>query len=156
MHFKIVRLRDGEKMDQVTLKELKQYQPLQKRLEYLSERIERIKKEISSIKSPQGESIMGGARKGLDDTLIKLEGLLSDYDSERNQVLERCQKIEENIRKINDASDQNILRYKYIKGYPWDGVGQEVNYSPKQASRRHDEMFVLRTEQDVRKCPCQM
>lgn len=137
----------------MTLKELKEYPALKRQLEYLEEKIIQTKKDILNVKSPHGESVTGGIRKGMVDALAKLEGVLFEYDREYNQTIERCRKIEEAVRKVDDTDDRNILRYRYIKGCPWGETGQRANYSAKQATRRHDEMFVLQTAQDVRECP---
>lgn len=50
----------------------------------------------------------------------------------------RCyQKIERQIRQMENEDEQEVLRVRYIKGLKWEEVALKMNYSWKQVHRIH-------------------
>ncbi|MCQ4788753.1 DUF1492 domain-containing protein [Blautia obeum] len=50
----------------------------------------------------------------------------------------RCyQKIERQIRQMENEDEQEVLRLRYIKGLKWEEVALKMNYSRKQVHRIH-------------------
>ena len=128
----------------MTLRELKQYRALKRQVGDLAEKIEKLEKEKSSIRSPHGEAISDGQRKGLVDRLIKIEELQNELDRKRDQAIERYQKIENSLSEIDDIASQNILRRRYIDGDSLWTTSGKVGYSESQTTRLHDDCFELR------------
>lgn len=68
-----------------------------------------------------------------------------------NKVIEEEKKIEilydfmsdlsSEIDKVEDVIERALLRYRYIKGYTWEQISEELGYSIAQVYRIHKRAF---------------
>lgn len=115
----------------------------------------RIKLEIDSKKAVLED--MRATLDGLQAVRLseKLQGgpIPSDENTVNriNKIIEEEKKIEilydfiadlsSEIDKIEDVVERALLRYRYIKGYTWEQISEELGYSIAQVYRIHKRAF---------------
>ena len=125
----------------MTRNDLKMHPRLKKQREYFKNEIKRLKREMTSIKSPQiTDEPEGGKRRGLDDKLAEIE----EYELKVTQAERRMDEIENAIKSVPDELGREILIRYYIEGCTWIEIGLEKGYSDRQIKRFHEDLFDLR------------
>lgn len=115
----------------------------------------RIKLEIDSKKAVLED--MRATLDGLQAVRLseKLQGgpIPSDENTVNriNKIIEEEKKIEilydfiadlsSEIDKVEDVVERALLRYRYIKGYTWEQISEELGYSIAQVYRIHKRAF---------------
>jgi len=116
-------------------KELEEYQHLECKAEIILKIYEKLDKEKSNIfsKSENSDMPKSSNKRLLSDVIEEIDSIAWKYFNLRLQALAKQSAIEDFIESLENPLHENILRLKYIEGYPWWKVARELNYS----STRH-------------------
>lgn len=79
----------------------------------------------------------GSNHSDLSDYAAILDEQIEFLKEERLERVRCYQKIERQIRQMENEDEQEVLRLRYIKGLKWEEVALKMNYSWKQVHRIH-------------------
>ena len=79
----------------------------------------------------------GSSHSDLSDYAAILDEQIEFLKEERLERVRCYQKIERQIRQMENEDEQEVLRLRYIKGLKWEEVALKMNYSWKQVHRLH-------------------
>ena len=79
----------------------------------------------------------GSNHSDLSDYAAILDEQIELLKEERLERVRCYQKIERQIRQMENEDEQEVLRLRYIKGLKWEEVALKMNYSWKQVHRIH-------------------
>ena len=79
----------------------------------------------------------GSSHSDLSDYAAILDEQIEFLKEERLERVRCYQKIERQIRQMENEDEQEVLRLRYIKGLKWEEVALKMNYSWKQVHRIH-------------------
>ena len=79
----------------------------------------------------------GSNHSDLSDYAASLDEQIEFLKEERLERVRCYQKIERQIRQMENEDEQEVLRLRYIKGLKWEEVALKMNYSWKQVHRIH-------------------
>ncbi len=79
----------------------------------------------------------GSERSDLSNYIAKLDEMIEELKNERLERAKLRQRIERDIRALDNEEEQEVLRLRYIKGLKWEEVAVEMRYSWKQTHRIH-------------------
>ena len=79
----------------------------------------------------------GSSHSDLSDYAAILDEQIDLLKEERLERVRCYQKIERQIRQMENEDEQEVLRLRYIKGLKWEEVALKMNYSWKQVHRIH-------------------
>ena len=79
----------------------------------------------------------GSSHSHLSDYAAILDEQIEFLKEERLERVRCYQKIERQIRQMENEDEQEVLRLRYIKGLKWEEVALKMNYSWKQVHRIH-------------------
>ena len=97
----------------------------------------------ASMYTPKGQRYTrtphasSGKGKTMEDVVckhIELEELYVEKLAEKNDQLLR---VEQAVESLPDAAERLVLRLRYIDGYSWDRISQEMAYSVRSVYRLH-------------------
>lgn len=84
----------------------------------------------------------GSSHSDLSDYIILLDEQIEELKLERLERVRQYQRVEDEIRKLTDNAEQEVLHRRYIVGETWNMIGQSMGYSPKQARRIHSKAII--------------
>lgn len=79
----------------------------------------------------------GSSRSDLSDYAAILDEQIELLKRERLEKIRCYQKIERQIRQMENEDEQEVLRLRYILGMKWEEVAVKMGYSWKQTHRIH-------------------
>lgn len=79
----------------------------------------------------------GSEQSDLSDYIVSLDEMIEELKNERLERAKLRQRIESDIRALDNEDEQEVLRLRYIKGLKWEEVAVEMGYSWKQTHRIH-------------------
>ena len=79
----------------------------------------------------------GSSHSDLSDYAAILDEQIELLKEERLEKVRCYQKIERQIRQMENEDEQEVLRLRYILGMKWEEVAVKVDYSWKQTHRIH-------------------
>lgn len=107
-------------------------------------RMQRIRSEIEEIRELKMSASTGGGssgRKGwksdLSGYMANLDGLERSLDEEWKTRIQAYKKVKKAIESVENAQEQDVLFYKYIKGMAWWEIAEKMNYSERHIRRLH-------------------
>ena len=106
-------------------------------------RLEEQLREIRSNEaSPSGQCTDGQPRahrvKDLSDYHVKLEHMEQKVEEARTKKLQLLDSIQRDIEGMKDSREKDVLTYRYIRGYPWEKVAEEMNYGISWVIKVHE------------------
>lgn len=116
---------------------LKSYRRAVKREQDILEEIQRLRldKMFPSVVSdgmPHGSS-----HSDLSDYMAIMDEQIELLKEERLEKIRCYQRIEKQIRQMENEDEQEVLRLRYIKGLKWEEVAVKMDYSWRQIHRIH-------------------
>lgn len=69
--------------------------------------------------------------------VIKLIELKDKYEVEQLRLLEKREEIVGTIAKLNDFRLRQVLYYRYVLGYKWESIGEELGYEDRYIFKLH-------------------
>ena len=101
-------------------------------------KIERIKAEMEELRAMRATVAAGGGgagRKGdksdLSGRMARLDELEKDRQKELDVLMQVYERIETAINSLEDAYEQDVLFYRYIKGLDWREIVKKMSYSER-------------------------
>lgn len=126
----------------MTKDNLNQYIKIQREINTLKERIEKLTEKKTSLKSQVLSSVhASGTVFGFDELLVALESAIEELVKKESDLVDSLLEIEECIATLEDSTERNILRLRYIEGKKWEEICIICNYSWRQIHRLHSEIL---------------
>lgn len=122
----------------MTKQELKNYVVLDKEVNHLEERIQRLE---NSLISPKIQLISdmpkGGGLEDTGDKIAKLMDLKALYNERWDKLISERLRIEKAINGLKEPIERLLMSLKYIDGMTWEEVCVKINYSWRQVHYLH-------------------
>lgn len=128
----------------MTKEKLKQYIETKREIKIIEEKIEYLKEKKTSIKSMTISDMPSGGNTENDrlGTLLgEIEELIDIYNEKQIRLMKQQKEIEDTIDKLEDSTDRNILRLKYIDNYTWERICVVLNYSWNGIHKKHRKIL---------------
>lgn len=77
--------------------------------------------------------------RDLSDYVVLLDKQIDNLKKERLERMKIYADIEERIREMEDETEKEILRLKYIKGNSFEKIAVKLNYSYRHVTRLHGD-----------------
>lgn len=81
----------------------------------------------------------GSEQSDLSNYIVALDEMIEELKNERLERAKLRQRIERDIRALDNEDEQEVLRLRYIKDLKWEEVALELNYSWAHTHRIHGE-----------------
>ena len=118
-------------------KKLKSSQAVRLEREHLQKEIERVEATLDGLKAPSWDGMPHGS--GVSDPVLQAvtqyDVLLGRYRAQEAELAAALVEVEALIASLDDHTERDIMRLRYIKGLTWEEVCVAVNYSWR---RTHD------------------
>lgn len=109
-------------------------------------RLQEEQEQIRAIATSCGGASSGGTPGSTSDKVGKLAGRLADLDSiilaEMDEAIAQRDKIRRVIGAVEDDRLRNLLSLKYISGYSFEYIAEELNKSRMTIWRWHKEALL--------------
>ena len=116
---------------------LRRYQAAKRRVGLIQEEIEELR---SSKTSPVGLGDglpHGSGTSDLSGYAARLDELLRELEAEREMQMVTYHEIWNQVKKIPNATEQEVLTRRYLIGQSWEKIAVEMHYSYRQIIRIH-------------------
>jgi len=118
-------------------KRLKSYRAIQREREHLQKEIDRVEETLDGLKSPSWDGMPHGS--GVSDPVLQAveqyDALLGRYRAQEAALATALVEVETLIAGLDNPTERDLLRYRYIDGLTWEEVCVAINY---QWSRTHE------------------
>lgn len=124
--------------------ELRQYIALEREMKQIDEAITRLRTKLEKPLSP-AVSPLPKSQPPLDptgDMLAKMVDLENLYAEKWDQLIDLQYRIEVAIGQVDDSTERQILRYRYLEGLDWIEICVRMSYSWKQTHRIHNRALI--------------
>ena len=128
----------------MTKEELSNYTELCREIKNIEEKIEYYTEKKTSIKSQMITDMptaSTGERDKLGRLLVQIEELLDVYYEKQARLVQMQINIENEIEKLEDATDRNIMRLRYLDNYTWEKICVALNYSWNGIHKKHRKIL---------------
>ena len=116
---------------------LKSYRRAVKREQDILEEIQRLRLDKMFPSVVNDGMPHGSSHSDLSDYMAIMDEQIELLKEERLEEVRCYQRIESQIRQMENEDEQEVLRLRYIKGLKWEEVALKMNYSWKQVHRIH-------------------
>ena len=116
---------------------LRRYQAAKRRAKMIQEEIEELR---SSKTSPVGLGDgmpRGSGTSDLSGYAARLDELMRELEAEREMQMVTYHEIWNQVKKIPNATEQEVLTRRYLIGQSWEKIVVEMHYSYRQIIRIH-------------------
>lgn len=116
---------------------LRRYQAAKRRAKMIQEEIEELR---SSKTSPVGLGDgmpHGSGTSDLSGYAARLDELMRELEAEREMQMVTYHEIWNQVKKIPNATEQEVLTRRYLIGQSWEKIAVEMHYSYRQIIRIH-------------------
>ena len=124
----------------ITAKEyLRQLSRKDARINAMIERQQRYR-ELAQRRTAVYRYIPGGGRRcssSVDEYVAKIVDLEHEIDRRIDEYVDLTREIEAAIDRIGDDRYRDILRYRYVNGWSWEKIAQEMHYDERWVRRLH-------------------
>ena len=117
--------------------DLKSYRRAVKREQDILEEIQRLRLDKMFPSVVNDGMPHGSSHSDLSDYMAIMDEQIELLKEERLEKVRCYQRIESQIRQMENEDEQEVLRLRYIKGLKWEEVALKMNYSWKQVHRIH-------------------
>lgn len=128
----------------MTKEELKGYIETKREMEIIKEKLEFLHTSKGGVKSMVITDMPKGSNSNNDrllELMAEIEELENIYNMKWLKSLKQLNKIENTIYFLEDATDRNIMRMRYIENYTWERICVELNYSWNGIHKRHRKIL---------------
>lgn len=136
----------------MTAKEyLRQLSRKDARINALIERQRRYR-ELAERRTAVYRDTPGGGRRcssSVEEYVVKIIDLEREIDRRIDEYVDLTREIEADIDRVSDDRYRDILRYRYLNGWNWEKIAQEMHYDRRQITRLHG-LALLEIE---KRCP---
>ena len=109
-------------------------------------------KELRSLAAKLSPSLSGESHSvgTFSDRVGRTAAKISDLETEVNERIDRLLEtkaaITAMINSLDDILLQNLLERRYILGFSWEKIAEDMNYTPRHITRLHNKA-IARLEQ---------
>ena len=128
----------------MTKEELKSYIENKREIEIIKDKLMYLEEKKTSIKSliiddmPKGYN---GDNDRISALLGEIEELINIYKEKELNLIKQHIKIEKAISNLEDPTDRNIVRLKYLDGHTWEKICVILNYSWNGIHKKHRKIL---------------
>lgn len=128
----------------MTKEELKSYIENKREIEIIKDKLEYLEEKKTSIKSliiddmPKGYN---GDNDRISALLGEIEELINIYREKELKLIKQQIHIENAIDNLEDPTDRNIVRLKYLDGHTWEKICVILNYSWNGIHKKHRKIL---------------
>ena len=128
----------------MTKEELKSYIENKREIEIIKDKLMYLEEKKTSIKSmiindmPKVTNIENDM---IGNLLADIEDLINIYKEKELNLIKQQIKIEKAISNLEDPTDRNIIRLKYIDGHTWERICVILNYSWNGIHKKHRKIL---------------
>ena len=128
----------------MTKEELKSYIENKREIEMIKDKLIYLEEKKTSIKSmiindmPKSCNIENDM---IGNLLADIEDLINIYKEKELELIKQQIKIENAISKLEDPTDRNIIRLKYLDGHTWEKICVILNYSWNGIHKKHRKIL---------------
>lgn len=118
---------------------LRRYQAAKRRAKMIQEEIEELR---SSKTSPVGLGDgmpHGSGTSDLSGYAARWDELVRELEAEKEMQMVTYREIWNQVKKIPNATEQEVLNRRYLIGQSWEKIAVEMHYSYRQIIRIHGE-----------------
>lgn len=116
---------------------LKSYRRAVKREQDILEEIQRLRLDKMFPSVVNDGMPHGSSHSDLSDYMAIMDEQIELLKEERLEKVRCYQRIERQIRQMENEDEQEVLRLRYIKGLKWEEVALKMNYSWKWVHKIH-------------------
>lgn len=84
----------------------------------------------------------GSEQSDLSNYIVTLDEMTEELKNERLERAKLRQKIERDIRVLDNEDEQEVLRLRYIKGLKWEEIAVEMLYSVRKIHYLHSSALI--------------
>lgn len=110
---------------------LKSYRAIQQERQHLQKEIERVEATLDGLKSPSWDGMPRGS--DVSDPVLQAveqyDTLLCRHRAQEAALAAALVEVETLIASLDDPTQRDLLRYRYIDGLTWEAVCVAINYS---------------------------
>lgn len=92
---------------------------------------------ISPVYSDMPRPPRGGRGDRIQDAVCNIADLEQDIAREIGAQVRLRRRVERAVNRLEDDRLRDVVRYRYVDGYTWERIAEEMCYSPMQVSRLH-------------------
>lgn len=128
-----------EKWEENELKKeyLKSYLAAKKREKRILEQIQQLRADKMFPSMVYDDMPHGNNHSDLSDYAVMLDEQIRELKEERLERAKVYRGIERRIREMQDETEKDVLRLRYLWGMKWEEVAVDLKYSWKQIHRIH-------------------
>lgn len=92
----------------------------------------------------------GNAHSDLSGYMARLDALVSQLEHERDMAVKQYKEIHDQIHKIQDGAEKEVLERRYLMGETWERIAVQMNYNYRYVLKIHGralQSFELRTNE---------
>lgn len=79
----------------------------------------------------------GNASSDLSGYMARLDALVSQLEHERNMAVKQYKEIHNQIHKMQDGVEKEVLERRYLMGEKWEQIAVQMNYTYRHVIRLH-------------------
>ena len=129
----------------ITKDELKNYTENNREIKIIEEDIKKLQEQKSSINSlvlsDMPKTFNNNDNDKIGALIAEIEELIEKYIDKMRNLIRIQNEIENVINNIEDATDRNIIRLKYIEDYTWERICVVMNFSWNGVHKRHKKIL---------------
>ena len=127
----------------MTKNELKEYRAVANEIEIIKEKLEYLEEKKTSVKSQVISDMPRSSSENerLSTLLAEIEEVTELYNEKMSRLIKSQFKIENTIDILDDATERNLMRLKYLDGFTWEEVAVEMGYSWQHIHRIHNKIL---------------
>ena len=134
---------------------LRQYAECVRRINRINDELDelRLMKMCPSAKQSDGMPHGHGGTNDLSGYAAKLDRMMTKLIMEKYKRMKLFDVISEQINKLGDQNEIDVLFYRYIKQYDWYRIAERMNYTERHIHRIHGEALLhFELPNDVIEC----
>lgn len=123
---------------------LRQYAECVRRINRIDDELDelRLMKMCPSVKQSDGMPHGHGGVNDLSGYAVELEMLEEKLRAERYKRMKVFEKISEQINKLEDQNEIDVLFYRYIRQLDWWKIAERMNYSDRWIYKLHGKALM--------------
>lgn len=123
----------------MTKDDLKRYLQVLREVRSLADTINTVRTQLESTAAKPITGMPGGTRKSdpIADGIGELDEIYSVYNQKMVDLRKELAVIMRAIESIDDFTEKQVLRLRYIEGLSWEEICVRVGYSWRQTHRLH-------------------
>ena len=128
----------------MTKEELKNFIENKREIEIIKDKLMYLEEKKTSIKSMiinDMPKVTNMENDMIGNLLADIEDLINIYKEKELNLIKQQIKIEKAISNLEDPTDRNIVRLKYIDGHTWEKICVILNYSWNGIHKKHRKIL---------------